>query len=460
MHVVTAGKVRGPRVARRSGARFILGLTAALLAIGAGPVAAAHAELVITAPAADSYTNNIEPAIAGGITPLPEEVEFCAIQVKLYEGSEAVGTPVRELETEGCSWLTPPVAALSPGLYTAAASAFRWPAEAEEHSPPVSFTVDTTPPAIAITSPARTATTASGSIPVAGLSGSAAGDVPAVTVQVFSGAAAEGAPLEAIEVPARDGAWSGAIAGLAVGSYTLRAEQSDAAGNVGVSAPVALAVLAPSPPTAAFTSFPASPQVGEEVSLVSGSTDAESPITGFAWALGAAPLPFQSGRPTLTTSFATPGTHVVRLRVTDAAGRSSEVAQTITVRHHRATLMQPFPIVRIAGRETRRGARLTLLTVTAPVSSRVTVKVRGGGGRASSESRLATLRKPAASATVVMSFPRFARLLTAGSVLEVRVTKAGEIGKLTRFIPHTGKLPTRQDTCLGATGKPTRCPNA
>jgi hypothetical protein len=235
--------------------------------------------------------------------------------------------------------------------------------------------------------------------------------------------------------------------------------QSDSAGNVGLSQPIALTVLAPPPPAASFSWFPVSPEVGESVSLVSSSTDLESPITAFAWALGGT-VPFTAGRPTLTTSFTTPGAHVVRLRVTDAAGRSSEAARTIAVRHHRATLMQPFPIVRIAGRQTSRGARLTLLTVTAPVSARVTVKVSGGRGRASSESRVATLRKSNTSNTVVMSFPRFARPLGAGSVLEVRVTKPGEIGKLMRFAPHAGRLPTRQDSCLSVSGKPTKCPNA
>lgn len=190
--------------------------------------------------------------------------------------------------------------------------------------------------------------------------------------------------------------------------------------------------------------------------LVSTWTATESPVTSFAWALGAS-SPFLPGRPTLSTSFPTAGPHVVRLAVTDAAGRSATASETITVRHQAAALMQPFPVVRIAGRETRSGVRLSLLTVTAPVSSRITVRIRGNGVRASSESRVAAVRKPGAS-TVVVSFPRFARALPAGAVLEVRVTKPGEIGKLTRFIPHRRKLPTRQDTCLSVGGAPMRCP--
>jgi hypothetical protein len=433
----------------------------AVAAMMAGPVAGAQAAVSITSPGSGSSTNNTTPSIAGTVEPLAEAFETCKVDVSLYVGGSATGTPVQTLHTEGCSWLTPPAEPLEPGAYTAVASVtFRDAEPVEpETSMPVNFTIDTTPPAVAISTPAQAATTASGSIAVSGSSGIAAGDLQTVTVQVFPDTAIEGAPLEAIEVPSPGGSWAGVIAGLTTGSYTLRAMQSDAAGNVGLSAPVRLTVLAPAPPVASFTWFPASPQVGEQVSLVSSSTDTESPITGFAWALGGT-TPLSAGKTTFTTSFATPGPHVVRLKVTDAAGRSGEAVKTIAVRHHRATLIQPFPIVRIAGRETRGGARLTLLTVTAPVSSLVTVKVSGGGRRASSESRLATVRKPNASSTVVMSFPHFARPISAGAVLEVRVTKAGEIGKLTRFIPHAGRLPTRQDMCLSAGGKPTRCPSA
>jgi len=58
-----------------------------------------------------------------------------------------------------------------------------------------------------------------------------------------------------------------------------------------------------------------------------------------------------------------------------------------------------------------------------------------------------------------MSFPRFARALPAGSILEVRVTKAGQIGKLMRLIPHVGRLPSRQDLCLAPAGRAMRCPS-
>jgi hypothetical protein len=121
--------------------------------------------------------------------------------------------------------------------------------------------------------------------------------------------------------------------------------------------------------------------------------------------------------------------------------------------------MEPFPIVRIAGRETGSGVKLTLVTVSAPVSARVTVRIRGTGVRSTTQSRVAAATKQTGTpGTALLSFPRFARSLAAGAVLEIRVTKAGQIGKLTRFQPRRGKLPRRTDICLSTGEKPIPCP--
>jgi len=103
--------------------------------------------------------------------------------------------------------------------------------------------------------------------------------------------------------------------------------------------------------------------------------------------------------------------------------------------------------------------RLTLLTVSAPVSAVVTVAVRGGGTHPSSQSRIATAGG-GGSGTRLLSFPRFARALRAGTLLEIKVTKAGEIGKRTRFLARRHRLPLRQDSCLSPTGLPLVCPSS
>jgi PKD repeat protein len=214
-----------------------------------------------------------------------------------------------------------------------------------------------------------------------------------------------------------------------------------------------------SPPVASFSWFPSVPEVGQSISLVSTSTDLASPITAFAWALTGGGA-FHAGGPLLTTSFSTPGAHVVRLGVTDANGRSNVATETIQVTSASAILMQPFPIVRFAGSETSSGVRLRLLTIQAPVGARVTVSCRGRGCPAKSEGQIALSRKRNAG-TVVVEFRRFERSLRAGVVLEIRISKPGEIGKFTRFAVRRGKLPERVDTCLDAAGvSPLACPSS
>ncbi|HEY5044408.1 MAG TPA: PKD domain-containing protein [Solirubrobacteraceae bacterium] len=214
---------------------------------------------------------------------------------------------------------------------------------------------------------------------------------------------------------------------------------------------------APSPPVASFAWFPTAPHTGEPVSLVSSSTDVSSPITSFAWDT-AGNGTFQAGKPVISTSFSTPGSHVVRLRVTDANGLSSIVAETVVVIPPPLTLMQPFPIVRIAGSDSSSGVKLSLLTVQAPLGARVTAQCRGRGCPVKSESRLARSSKNKAG-TVLVVFRRFERSLRAGVILSIRVSSLGEIGKYTSFTIRRNKPPVRVDACIGPTNpKPIPCP--
>jgi hypothetical protein len=294
--------------------------------------------------------------------------------------------------------------------------------------------------------------------------GTASGDLPTITIQLFTGGTiGPQTPLETLVVQASNGSWSATFGGLGPGTYTAQATQQDEAGNTGTSAPVTFAVTAPpSPPlpVASFKWFPAAPATGESVSLVSSSTDTASPITAFAWAL-TSNAAFSAGTPVMMTSFATPGAHVVRLRVTDGDGRSSIAMETVPVTGRPLALMQPFPIVRIAGSVTSSGARITLLTVQAPVATRVTVTCGGRGCKTKAESRLATTSSKSNTGTVTLAFHRFERPLRGGVILQIRVSKAGEIGKYTSFTIRRHKLPVRSDACLRPTSsKPIACPQS
>jgi hypothetical protein len=237
--------------------------------------------------------------------------------------------------------------------------------------------------------------------------------------------------------------------------YQYRAVFTNVAGET-TSAAATLSVSSPAPPTASFSWFPPAPRVGEAVSLVSTST---GPIAAFAWDVAGSST-FVPGGSVLSTTFTTTGNHLVSLRVSDAHGRTGVVTETIPVSAAKPKLLQPFPVVRIAGSDTALGARLTLLTVLAPPGARIAISCRGHGCPARPETRLVSAAGPAAGAALVR-FHRFERALRAGVVLQIRVTRGVEIGKYTRFAIRRGKLPVRVDSCLDpATGKPIPCPTA
>ena len=474
----TRGAVRRAGYGRSLGARAARGIPLAaavsLVAAVVGPpglASAAPLRLAITSPTSGSVTSSQTPSFSG-TTADPyygEETEepFEPVVLEIYTGATTGGKPIQKLETPeflGENWgLT--ADSLAPGIYTAVAEQSREQRQSREQSNPVTFMVDTTPPTVTLTFPANGSSTASGSQLVEGTAGTAEGDLPTITIELFSGSTTESQALETLTVYSSDGHWSATFGGLSPGAYTVRAEQSDDVGNVGRSASVTFAVspalfAGPLPPVASFRWFPPAPKTGERVSLVSNSTEIASPITAFAWAFGAGGT-FQTGGPVLGTIFGTPGAHVVRLRVSAGDGLSSVATETVPVGLGSLVLMQPFPIVRIVGSKTSSGVHLDLLTVQAPVGAQVTVTCHGHGCPTKSEGHLATAsRKRPAAATVTLAFRAFERPLRAGVTLRVLVSKPGEIGKYTRFTIRRHRLPARVDSCLlPSDPNPIACPS-
>src|SRR3954469_8790956 len=106
-------------------------------------------------------------------------------------------------------------------------------------------------------------------------------------------------------------------------------------------------------------------------------------------------------------------------------------------------MLSPFPVVRIKGWLTARGARITILSVRAPRGSRIDVACRG---------RTCPVPKLARTAAVER-LRRFERELRAGTRLELTVTKPGVIGKWTVIVIRRGTAPRRQDGCLDSDSK-------
>jgi hypothetical protein len=213
-------------------------------------------------------------------------------------------------------------------------------------------------------------------------------------------------------------------------------------------------------PSASFVWFPPSPKVGEVISLVSTSVALTSPIAGYAWDVsdngpfGA----FLPGAQTMTTSFATPAPHVVRLRVTDREGLSGLAAETIHMSASPPGVMAPFPVVRIAGVVLGSIVKLRLFAVEAPrgASIKVSCRSRACPSRLRNRTWSASGKGP-----VFVRFRRFQRRLHAGVKLEIRVSKGTDIGAYTLFRVRRRRVPARKDSCLDPSGiTPMVCPSS
>ena len=100
-------------------------------------------------------------------------------------------------------------------------------------------------------------------------------------------------------------------------------------------------------------------------------------------------------------------------------------------------LLDPFPTVRIRGRLTADGARVTRLSVKTPPGASIVVSCHGNSCPTHKLARAAVIR-----------LRRFERELRAGTRLEITVTMAGYVGKWTTIVIRRGKAPRRRDRCV------------
>src|SRR3954471_7186324 len=116
------------------------------------------------------------------------------------------------------------------------------------------------------------------------------------------------------------------------------------------------------------------------------------------------------------------------------------------------SLMAPFPTVRRAGRLLAGGVLITQLAVRAPAGSRIRVVCRGRGCPKRSVVRRAR------DASVAVRLRPLEHRLGVGARLYVFVTRAGMVGKYTRFTIRRGALTARRDRCLPPNGgRPVAC---
>jgi hypothetical protein len=132
-----------------------------------------------------------------------------------------------------------------------------------------------------------------------------------------------------------------------------------------------------------------------------------------------------------------------------AASSFTEPVAPIVDIKARATLLRPFPIVRIRGYFKPGGVRVTLLSVNAPSSALIAARCVGSGCPV----------RTVAVASAPARLRTFERFLPAGTVVQVRVTSAGRIGKYASFVIRAHAAPLRHDLCLmPGKSKPAACP--
>lgn len=108
---------------------------------------------------------------------------------------------------------------------------------------------DEGPPSVSIVTPAQGASVDDATPVIAGSAGMAVGDETQVTVRLYGGSFASGPALQTLgAVRDSTGSWAADVTpALPPGTYTAQAEQSDAAANTGLSAPVSFDVSEPTP---------------------------------------------------------------------------------------------------------------------------------------------------------------------------------------------------------------------
>jgi hypothetical protein len=115
-----------------------------------------------------------------------------------------------------------------------------------------------------------------------------------------------------------------------------------------------------------------------------------------------------------------------------------------------AKRLKPKPVVRITGRYTSTGARITRFTVKAPVGATTTVACSKG---------TCPVKKQTIKGGHTSHLAKFERTLKAGTRLQLTIARKGYVSEITILTIRRGKAPSRADSCLvpGRT-KRQKCP--
>ena len=184
--------------------------------------------ITLTAPAAGSNSTSGTPAFAGvaGIA----TGDSASVTVNVFSGGTATGQPFQSLVTtrDGVTgaYTVNANPALPEGTYTAQAVQADGAGNSGT-STANTFTVNG-PPIVTLTTPSAGAVLSDNTPTLGGGRGTAAGDLPTVTVYIYAGTTATGSPVQTLTDTGSGSTWQVTAATLADGTYTAQATQSDA----------------------------------------------------------------------------------------------------------------------------------------------------------------------------------------------------------------------------------------
>jgi hypothetical protein len=224
--------------------------------------------VVVTPP--PQRSRETRPSFSGTVSEAGEVI------VEVFEGDSAAGRLVQAatVKAGGHSWSAGPVALAPHGRHTYTAVATDRTAIGTGTSAPVTFEVDTEPPAVTLDQPPALSNHTTPSF-------SGTSDEPSpLTVAIYAGPKAEGTPVaSAAASVALGGSWNSENAAppLADGTYTAVAFQKSAIGNEeGRSAPVSFAVDT-APPTVTLKPLPSPSSI--RTPSFSGTASDHEPVT-------------------------------------------------------------------------------------------------------------------------------------------------------------------------------------
>jgi subtilisin-like proprotein convertase family protein len=191
-------------------------------------------------------SDNPETTILSG----PPEGEFVASTAATFTfvATEAPGTPPFQCRLDLGAWEdcgssgSKSYTGLAQGLHTFEVRGVDAQGDPDFDPARRLWFVDTVAPSIGLDPPAGHLTSATPTF--TGTAGTASGDLPSVTVGIRDSA---GTLVQSMTVPPSGSTWSAKGAPLTDGAYSVRAEQRDAAGNVGSSAVSTFTIETPDP---------------------------------------------------------------------------------------------------------------------------------------------------------------------------------------------------------------------